>query len=253
MATPDQINALIAFILGLGPTVSGEDGLLGAVEDGIVDSLFDLPREEAIQAARDRAAALREILRFADAKRIAAIIVDTLENGKSFDEAVRRIRENIGLLDSQDKALEKLRAQLEEEGRDALSIAERLASERERLLQERAANIANTEIANATEEGNLRNALARGATHKVNIDAADERVSRICQACTAQGLIDINEPFASGAQRPQHHNNCRCTAAFFTDPSQARIDRINARAEARLEQTNQGQEASEEELAQAET
>lgn len=241
MATPEQIEDLIALIFGMGP-LTGEDGFIDATAAGIEEALYALPRAEAVQAARDRAEALRVILQRAESKRIAAIIVDGLESGTEFDAMQRRIRDHIGLRDDQLRKLDKLEEAMRLQGLEDEQIAAALKRERKKLLNDRAALIAGHEIANATEEGNYRAALAAGATHKMNIDAGDGRVAKVCQACTAQGVIPIDEVFASGAQRPPHHVKCRCAATTFTNPSDDRVDRMNQMNEDRLKQIQDAQE-----------
>lgn len=234
MATDEQIEALIQFILQQGDALLGLDGLVATTEQGIADALVELPRPEAVEAARRRAAQLRDLLTNAEAQRVAEIIVDTLENGKSLDSAKRRIREHVGLTPGDEKALENLRGKLEKQGRSADEIARELAAKRQEKIDERAARIAHNEVGNALEEGNYQRARSAGATHKINVDAGDARVSKICRACTAQGVIPIDEAFASGAQHPPHHSGCRCSASTLTNPSGSRVDRLNKRNQERL-------------------
>lgn len=244
MATRAQLNELIRLILAQGDLLLGLDELVNGTAEEIAAALTMLPRPEAVRVARDRAETLRGTLRNAEAERIANIVADTLEKGGSPADAMRRIRDHVGLTARDERALEALREELIEDGVSLSDIAEELAEAYTDKLNDRAANIAQYEIGNALEEGNQQAAREGGATHKACVDTGDSRVcEEICQPNVERGVIPIDEPYPSGEMHPPFHVMCRCSEAYFTDPSPSRIERINEQQMARLERAAQADDA----------
>lgn len=74
----------------------------------------------------------------------------------------------------------------------------------------KAALIVRTEIQNAAGAGLLIAYKNGGMTKKRWLLSNCSDVCTLCLANAAQGWIDINEAFISGAQHPVQHPNCRC-------------------------------------------
>lgn len=75
----------------------------------------------------------------------------------------------------------------------------------------RAETVARTETARADVQGNMIGYSASGVVvGKEWITAGDDLVSDECQANADQGVVGLSDSFASGADAPPEHPNCRC-------------------------------------------
>lgn len=74
----------------------------------------------------------------------------------------------------------------------------------------RALMIARTESAFADSHGNAAIYQRTGVEQKKWVTAHDDIVSPDCLANEAEGVIDFDQPFQSGAMMPPDHPNCRC-------------------------------------------
>jgi hypothetical protein len=80
----------------------------------------------------------------------------------------------------------------------------------------RAQTIARTEIARAMEGALQAQAKTQGGLDKRWLDAPN--ACPICQANTQEGVIGIDQDFASGDSTPPAHPNCRCALALVPAP-----------------------------------
>lgn len=78
------------------------------------------------------------------------------------------------------------------------------------VAPQRAGMIAGTELARATTQGSVAEYRKAGQDGKRWSDTPDGRVCEHCQQNTSQGLIPMDQPFASGDTFPPGHPNCRC-------------------------------------------
>lgn len=110
------------------------------------------------------------------------------------------------------KISDKTRADIRQSISTSLSLGEDQATATERLKKtiknpKRAATIARTETVNAYQRGLLSMGLESGAVAKEWQSVND---TDICGVNGNQGIIKINERFASGHLAPAAHPNCRC-------------------------------------------
>ncbi len=236
MATEAEIAAFLEDVSAVvQESFAVSPAMIEALEAGIVEALSALPRPEAIAAARQRVADLVEQMGVTEGNRIGQTIIDGLENNLTPAQIKRELRDGLGATRNGQAALSKERRRLQELGLSETGVAQRMAKLSNKMTAERAATIAQNEIGNALEQGERAAALDRGSTHKISQSAGDGRVSDICKACVAAGLILINEEFPSGMQAPPHHLKCRCTASYVTEPSDVRAQRLNDRQAAEFE------------------
>jgi len=91
-------------------------------------------------------------------------------------------------------------------------LARDLRREFDDMSKARARSIAQTETNDALSQASLDRMGDMGVTGKEWVTAGDESVCPICGGNEAQGVIPVNEPFASGHMRPPGHpGECRCS------------------------------------------
>ena len=115
-----------------------------------------------------------------------------------------------------------MRKQIRETIADYLAIPSTEKSSLSELLAhaygfslECAESIARTEVRIAQGHGAFIGATAVGMKVKRWLLSNDAGVCSSCAANAAQGWIEIDKPFASGAQAPLDHPHCRCDAAYL--------------------------------------
>jgi hypothetical protein len=86
--------------------------------------------------------------------------------------------------------------------------------------EQRAELIAQTEIRNAQGGGGLIGAQVMGMQEKRWLLSNDEGICPLCEANADQQWIPIGQAFASGAEHPLQHPNCRCDAAYRSKPKE---------------------------------
>lgn len=261
--TTDEARALIESVLLGGEAgsriyeglalllVQNSEAALAEIREIFVAEIAEsmagtLPEELAAAAAEavaaDTATLVTQMVE-AQLKAIAEVIDAGVKAGKNPRE-IARLLEVVDGLDSQRAArLAKIAEYLESTGLDAETIAKRLDKAKQKLLRERRETIARTEARKITASVNEAEARARGAQFKRWITTGDDRVSDVCAANEAVGVIPVSQPFPNG-ERPPAHPNCRCTVAYLSDnPLLLQIAR--RRATEAIELTRQAREAAE--------
>lgn len=159
-----------------------------------------------------------------DRIRLGNEVAKALANGEHPYQTARRL-DMVRELDPQRQARWKRYAESLADTQPNLTDAQfqaRLDRYHEALLNDRRRTITRTEQAYAQGRGRRLDAETRGKRWKSSISAGDSRVAPECVASQAQGWIPIEQPFASGADAPPHHVNCRCAAAYRTsEPGEA--------------------------------
>lgn len=158
---------------------------------------------------------------------IREIIVDAFERGGHPRQQARRIREQIGLSARQAKALQNHRAMLVEEGVKPATIDKRIQKLYDRMLRQRATNIARTETIRAASAG--QNAVWDQAAEQGLLDrqtvrrgwvvTPDDRLCPICEAIPEMNPegVPLGTPFNSTVgpvMHPPAHPQCRCATAL---------------------------------------
>lgn len=123
------------------------------------------------------------------------------------------------------KISEKTRADIRQSISTSLSLGEDQATATERLKKtiknpKRAATIARTETVNAYQRGLLTMGNESGAVGKEWQSVND---TDICGTNGNQGIIKINDLFASGHSAPAAHPNCRCGLRLVYPEESARL------------------------------
>lgn len=206
--------------------------MIEANYEAIRAALGGATREEIIRAASERAAELVTNIGEQMRERLREAIVEGVTEQLGPDGTARLLRDGLGL--------DKVRAAQLEAFRESGATEEQVARYRQELINERARVIAQTEMGNAIEAGNLENAKTRGATHKIWI-VTQGNVCPICASNQAQGPIPIGESFGSGHDAPTAHVRCLCSCSYLTDTGKGEIDRARDRAARRDEELKQRQ------------
>lgn len=173
-----------------------EAGADAALKNADVAIQFDLTSPAAVKFVEEEAARLVTGINEVSRKALKGLIVDAVNEGKSYDELAKSIQEMFT------------------EFSDA-----------------RARMIAVTEIGNAYEEGSLLAArelkLAGLVMEKSWLTAGDDRVDPECEANAEADWIPLEENFPSGHARPLAHPNCRCTMLSRRKPKERETPRPN--------------------------
>lgn len=153
-----------------------------------------------------------------------------LSDTMTVDELARSIRPCIGLTERQSAQAKAFYDQLREQGVPARRALERQATYAAKLHRQRAATIAETEMAYAYNAGyhqTVTEQIASGElppkTKKMWLTAADERVCPQCGAMEGETVL-VSENFSCGAAYPPAHPNCHCAyrLVFPKDPAYER-------------------------------
>ena len=153
-----------------------------------------------------------------------------LSDTMTVDELARSIRPCIGLTERQSAQAKAFYDQLREQGVPARRALERQATYAAKLHRQRAATIAETEMAYAYNAGyhqTVTEQIASGElppkTKKMWLTAADERVCPQCGAMEGETVL-VSENFSCGAAYPPAHPNCHCVyrLVFPKDPAYER-------------------------------
>lgn len=189
-------------------------------------------REEIITIAREAAAKL--VTRVSDEMKmkIAQKIATGLSEQLGIQGTAALLREGLGLDNRREATLNNFKKSLKEKGITGDKLDKMVAKREEQLLQERAMTIAQYEMGTSMEQGNLENAKAQGATHKVWVTVT----SGVCPDCAgnqAQGPIPIDDVFQSGDFTPCQHPRCLCALGFVQDTGEGEIERAREMSQER--------------------
>lgn len=225
---------------------------IAAIEDNIIrevaSRITGLTRDEIVEFARERTADLvtRALEQAKDNMR--RIISEGLEAQQGVDGIARRLRYGLGLDSVREKQLDNFGRELIQGGIDPNSAMyqERMEREYKRLERERAETIARTETRRAMEWGEKVTAQKGGATHKMWITVADDKVSDVCAENEAAGVIPIGESFPSGDDEPPGHPNCRCTLAYVDSNDGEAFELAQEDHRAQIEDTEEARANDEE-------
>lgn len=204
---------------------------------GTLGFSLDKTNPRALRWAEEHAAELVVDLSESSKQAVRQLIVDMYAQGISPDEAVRRLRQHLGLDARSSQALENFRQRFERENaqrtvdRKPLIPRERISDQVDRyaarLLRHRAELIVRTESIRAsaqgqqelwnqaTEQGFLRPAETRRAW----ILTPDERLCPICEPMASNDkLVGLDQPFVLGDGSlhltPPAHPQCRCATGL---------------------------------------
>lgn len=150
----------------------------GVTKGGFPITYEGPPVKQAIDYAREHCAQLVTKMDEETKAQLAQVISDGIKNKRGIDGLARDIRKQF----------------------------EDMSTNRSKL-------IAKNETADALEQAFIDRGNDMGITGKESVSVGDDRVSEICLANEAQGVIPFNEPFLSGHMRPPFHIACRCALA----------------------------------------
>lgn len=151
----------------------------------------------------------------------------TMTDTMTVDELARAIRPCIGLTEYQVGRVKRFYEQLREQGVTHKKALKRQMVYAAKLHRERAALIAQTEMAftyNAATKKVVADSVAQGFvgtdSKRYWLTADDEHVCEKCDAID-NVLVGLNEPFPNGMMDPPGHPGCRCGVGYkLTRPTQ---------------------------------
>jgi hypothetical protein len=236
-----DIDAMLKEFAGLE---SVGEAVATATYEALLSTITGKTRDEILDMAKERGAAL--VTRMTDEQKARAteIITRALEEQKGVDSAARQLRDGLKLDTNRAKQLDKYEKELIESGMAESKISDLLDKRKEELIKERARTIATTEMGQAMEDGSLAHEKEQGATHKVWITSQDDKVSDICYENAAAGPIPIDEQFPSGHDAPLGHVGCRCSAAYIVDKGSGELRRAKARMDEHVAEIDAMREAN---------
>lgn len=185
---------------------------------------FDLTNPKAINAIDLHAATLIQGITQESRAAIVAVLRQGFLNGLPVDEMARRIRGSIGLSARYATAVETYRQAQLDQGVDPEVVDQRADRYAQRLLRDRAENIARTETlaaANSGQQTAWEEAQRQGYlgdSARVWIVTPDDRLcDNICAPMDGQ-IRGMNEPFITGegdaVMTPPAHPQCRCAVGL---------------------------------------
>lgn len=145
-----------------------------------------------------------------------AAMTDTM----TVDQLARAIRPCIGLTQYQSGMVKRFYEQLREQGVSHQKALKRQMVYAAKLHRERAALIAQTEMAttyNAATKKVVKDSIEQGLigmdSERYWLDADDEKVCDKCGAIDGE-LVAMDEPFSNGIMDPPAHPGCRCGVGY---------------------------------------
>jgi len=219
-----------AFEQEVGPTLRTpiSEGILrsGQRTGQSLGMAFDLTNPRAVEAIDRQATQLIHDITQESRAAIRQVLREGFNEGVTIDEMARRIRGSIGLTSRQAQAVENFRAGQLDQGIDPELVERRASAYGQRLLRQRATNIARTETIAASSAGQQaawQEAQAQGylgAASRVWIVTPDDRLCENICAPMEDQVRGMNEPFTTGegftVMYPPAHPQCRCAVALAT-------------------------------------
>lgn len=163
------------------------------------------------------------------ARAISDVVLDATAIGGSPRTQARRIRDLVGLLPQQAKAVINLRRVLTDQGLNPDRVVERVAAKTKALLTDRAEVIARTETIRAAHAGQ---AAVWEQAREEGLMPPDQRRrwivtpdDRLCPTCAAMPTMNpdgvgLDDPFIGPegpVMYPPLHPQCRCTTVLIID------------------------------------
>ena len=197
-------------------------GILDGMLSSISGPVSPVATAKARALADTAASTLTEQLTGTQLRSMGDTLAKAVEAGGRPLDAARQLKE-VQALDSV-RAGRYLRIQeyLEQSQLSDADVERMLSSEYDRMLQSRRRTIARTEGMNAQSAARRAEGEERGYKFKVWATSQDDKVSDVCAANEAAGVIPIDEPFPSGDMQNPAHPSCRCTVAYLPEYGRAK-------------------------------
>jgi hypothetical protein len=219
-----SLRGLLQRVTGGYSSHVGRYGIrIGAGKTKPVKARLDLTNQAAADWIKEHGGELIEGLSARSRAAVRAALLRSFERGIPTDKTAREIRRVISLTDGQELAVERLRLRLEEDAEDEAAIERQLDRYADKLLADRAENIARTETIQAANEGQRivwldaaeQGLLDPEEVERVWIVTPDDRLCPICEGLEG-ATADLDGTFrdaeADGEELsgPPAHNQCRC-------------------------------------------
>jgi hypothetical protein len=196
-----------------GGAVLGEDDVAARLL--IVDQLaHDYALTQAAELVARVSASVREAIR--------DMVAEGIRENLTVDQLARSVRDVVGLLPRDAKAIGRMRRELREMKIPSHAIEARLARRAQAMVNRRARTIARTELQFAVNE-------ARAAEWQIAVSSGElprdmkrkwiaKDPCRLCVSLAAHAPVALDEPFTdyTGTQvmKPPRHPNCKCSVVL---------------------------------------
>lgn len=235
LATKVYSQVILATVTDLAGYVESRWGAPGATVVG----RFDVVSPFVLRAAEELTANLIREVSAETKMAVRRIIFQSVRDGVAPRDAAKLIRQTLGLTTRQALAVDRLRAGLIDGGLDAAKADARAARYADRLLRDRAENVARTETMRAANRGQLelwramqnQGVLPMNAAHRW-LTTPDDRLCARCAPLngrmvelgylfreTERGVLPSQRVPVAGANvvTPPLHPRCRCTTVLVDD------------------------------------
>ena len=188
---------------------------------------FDMFNPRAVDYAQRKSAELVTRIGQTTREGIQAIITEGVEAGLTVTQQATRIKELVGLLPRQVRALDTYKSMLIAEGRKPAQVKNMAERYRQRLLRARATMIARTETINAVNAGQeeawaqaMDEGLIKPGTMKKWIVTPDDLLCPVCSAIPKMNPdgVPVGSMFDTPKgpkMGPTAHPHCRCGTALM--------------------------------------
>ena len=195
----------------------------GVKKDAGEDEIMSVQETFALSFLEQQGAQLVRDLSVKNRRAIALVLDKAIREGWSIPRIVTSVKQMIGLLPGQAKAVMNRRELLESRGWSEKRIDAALERYSARLLKQRAENIARTETVRALNNGQQSAWLKMEGDGKlpttvqrVWIPALSEKTCPICMELGSQRPVGLREPFTAPSaglvvMTPPAHPSCRCS------------------------------------------
>lgn len=192
-------------------------------KDGGEESVMSIQESYALTFLEQQGAQLVRDLSEKNRRAIALVLDKAVREGWPIPRIVKSIKESIGLLPGQVKAVFGRRELLESQGLSQKKIEAAVRQYSARLLKQRAENIARTETVRALNNGQQSAWLKLDGDGKLPttvkrawIPAMSERTCPVCMELGMQRPVGLREPFTAPSagliiMMPPAHPSCRCS------------------------------------------
>lgn len=221
-----------------------EDALYGAMAANITGVMSPAATATARNLANTAASSLTDQLTQTQLRSMGDTIARALEQGKRPLDIARELKEVRALDSNRAKRYLKIQDYLEQSGLSDDHLKKTLDREYERLLSDRRKTIARTEGRTATSAARRVEANERKYPFKLWATSQDGRVSDLCEANAAAGIIPTEQAFPSGDQHTPGHPDCRCNVAYLPDHTKVKrnAEIRNKRAQERTRKSKAGED-----------
>ena len=189
-------------------------------EEKVAVKAISLARRLALEWAQNRAGLMIMNLKRDNVAVIQAATANAIATNGTVAEVAVAIKNDIGLLPRDVRAIRNLRVSMRADGMSARQIEKAVEARRKKAINARALAIARTEMVAAREQGKLQAWIVRASEGKLVDVKRKWHTLDPCPTCAALGAlapVPLNQPFRLNGREywaPPVHTNCKCKTAL---------------------------------------